>query len=285
MNHLRTKILILFALTCIVVIILFGAIRSIGRSSDLRVTFLDVGQGDAILISQGSKQILIDGGRDGGLLLERLGSFMPFWDRVIEVVVATHPDADHIGGLVPVFDAYSVGAFMWSGPGDTELSGILEKKSEQASLGIIQSGKGAEIRFPSGALLRFLHPYPGGQDTYDTNDRSIVSELTYAGHSFLFTGDLSRREEKRIVTSGRVDVLKVGHHGSKSSTSEVFLESIRPRDAVISVGKNNYGHPSDEVLGSLGRIGAEILRTDRIGSVSYTCSRGKDECEVESFLR
>jgi beta-lactamase superfamily II metal-dependent hydrolase len=161
----------------------------------------------------------------------------------------------------------------------------LEEKSAKTSMGSFLSGMGTVLRLPSGARLAFLHPDPGDSGISDSNDRSIVAELTYSDHSFLFMGDLSKKSEKRIRTSGTVDVLKVGHHGSKTSTGDEFLGSIRPRDAVISVGKNSYGHPSARVMESLGRIGANVLRTDKAGSILYTCLPGKEECAVEFFRR
>jgi competence protein ComEC len=238
------------------------------------VTFLNVGQGDAILISQGSSQILIDGGRSGKELLARLGRHVPFWDRRIEVVIATHPDADHIGGLPALLRTYHVDRILTTGAeSDTEISRLFQKTVRDKTGGPpVTIFRGAEMVFPHGGTLSIV--YPNGPltsgDVRETNQGSIVARFVYGETSFLLTGDLAQ-EEQVLGESPKATVLKVAHHGSKYSTSDTFLRMISPTDAIISVGKNSYGHPDSSVLRRLESAGARIYRTDELGDIRYRC--------------
>ncbi len=239
------------------------------------VVFLNVGQGDAILITQGKYQVLIDGGRTSKELLARLGRQVPFWDRKIEVVIATHPDADHIGGLPAVFRSYQVDHVLTTGAtSETETSRQFQEATRthtgQDPERIFRGGK---IVFPKGGELVIeypLAPISTRASEGDTNEGSVVARFTYGETSFLFTGDLPR-EETFLPDESAVTVLKVAHHGSKYSSSDQFLTSIHPQEAVISVGKNSYGHPDQGVLERLRQRGAAIHRTDEEGDVLYRC--------------
>ncbi len=240
------------------------------------IVFLNVGQGDAILISQGKNQILIDGGRTGKELLGRLGRHIPFWDRKIEVVIATHPDADHIGGLPAVLRAYQVERVLTTGAeSETETSrlfqeGVVKRTGHEPT----QVFRGADIVFPEGGKLLIEYPFqliPGVVPDADTNEGSIVARFVYGETSFLLTGDLPREETFLPPDEPEVTVLKAAHHGSKYSTSEQFLRMIQPKEAVISVGKNSYGHPAPDVLERLRQIGTIIHRTDEEGDIRYRC--------------
>jgi len=238
------------------------------------IVFLNVGQGDAILISQGSSQILIDGGRTGRELLARLGRHVPFWDRTIEFVIATHPDADHIGGLPAVLRAYTVNQILTTGAESaTETSRLFQEVTTQeigsAPTKIFQ---GTEIVFPSGGKLSVEYPVAplSGVSTADTNQGSVVARFVYGETSFLLTGDLAR-EETALPEVGQVNILKVAHHGSKHSTSEAFLRLVKPQEAIISVGENWYGHPDQSVLKRLEDAGVRIYRTDEEGDIRYRC--------------
>lgn len=245
-------------------------------SKQAEVVFLNVGQGDAILIIDGSHQILIDGGRSGRELLARIGRHVPFWDRQIELVIATHPDADHIGGLPALLRTYRVLQIMTTGAeSETETSRLFQEAIRQRTGGPpLEVFRGTEIQLPSGGVLRIeypLAPIDGVVPDGDTNEGSIVARLTYGETSFLFTGDLPR-EEMALVDEAPVTVLKVAHHGSKHSSSATFLNQIRPKEAVVSVGENSYGHPDPGVLGRLEALGAIIRRTDQVGDVVYRCT-------------
>jgi competence protein ComEC len=247
---------------------------------ELKVYFLDVGQGDAILISQGSNQILIDGGPSEQVLMEKLGQFIPFWDRKIEVLIATHPDKDHIAGLMAVMKSYQVGTIINSRVAkDSEIFQEFEKLIQQEKISEIEGAAGWKINWPSEANLKILE----ARMTKDTNQGSIITRLDFGENSFLFTGDIAENEEKdlmaKIPDSLATDFLKVAHHGSKYATSAEFLEKIKPKEAIISVAKNNrYGHPTPEVLSRLEEKGINILRTDQDGDIIYTCPKIKEDC-------
>lgn len=237
------------------------------------VVFLNVGQGDAILISQGMNQVLVDSGRSGKELLARLGRHMPFWDRHIEAVIATHPDGDHIGGFVALLHAYEIGQVLYTGAeSDTETSKLFQAAiAEHVPAGPLKIFRGASLKFPAGGELMVEYPLaPLPKEMKDTNSGSIVARFVYGGTSLLLTGDLPYEE---TVLSGEnpVTILKAAHHGSKYSTSDAFLDLVRPHEAVISVGKNSYGHPAPEVLERLEKHGVQIHRTDLEGDVVYRC--------------
>lgn len=249
--------------------------------SPLRVVFLNVGQGDAILISQGKTQVLIDGGREGKVLLGRLGRQMPFWDRQIESVIATHPDADHVGGLAAVISRYHVSTYLSNGSeGESEVFRNLRETLEaDRSVGQSVIGTESKIIFPGGAEFRVLFPENGAvKASSETNEGSIVARLVFGDTSFLFTGDLPH-EETVLPDITPTKVLKVAHHGSKYSTSDEWLSRVQPDDAIISVGKNRYGHPSDEILSRLRQRGVRILRTDQRGDIVYVCR--ETSCHLE----
>ena len=255
------------------------------RSENLRVVFLDVGQGDAILISRGANQILIDGGKDGKAVLEKLGSHLPFWDRQIEVVVATHPDQDHIGGLVDVFRAYKVNALFKTAAGsDSQTFQAFREAYENEGARILEAERGWRVGFPSGESLEIIFPFgPLAENDKGGNDSSVAAKLSAGGSRFLFTGDISQGVEEKITLAGAgvsADILKVAHHGSKYSTGENFLRAAGPKEAVISVGKkNSYGHPAPEVLERLLKHGIKIYRTDEKGDIVYKC--GGEKCAIE----
>ncbi|MCW1888408.1 MAG: MBL fold metallo-hydrolase [Candidatus Moranbacteria bacterium] len=250
------------------------------KQDSFEVVFLNVGQGDAILIQDGELQVLIDGGRDGKVLLDRLGRYVPFWDRVLEVVVATHPDSDHIGGLPAVLKNYQVEMVMTNGhTSDTETSRLFEKLAIEKAGQRKEIALGTEILFPSEAKLNFLYPLLPlpNKSVVETNEGSLVARLDVMDTSFLFTGDLPR-EEFALMSIEPVDVLKVAHHGSKYSSSGVFLDKVKPRDAVISVGQNSYGHPAGEVLKNLEERKIQIYRTDEEGDIVYRCEKATRQC-------
>jgi competence protein ComEC len=239
------------------------------------VVFLNVGQGDALLIMQGKNQILIDGGRTSKELLGRLGRHVPFWDRNIEVVIATHPDADHIGGLPALLRTYHVDQVLTTGAkSETETSRQFQLATkEHTGQEPRQIFRGVKITLPKGGELSIEYPLAPIADMLaesDTNEGSVVARFTYGETSFLLTGDLPREE---TVLAGEIEatVLKVAHHGSKYSSSDTFLDRVRPQEAVISVGKNSYGHPDDAVLERLRNRGVVIRRTDEVGDIRYRC--------------
>lgn len=238
----------------------------------LHVYFLDVGQGDAILIvAPDGRQILVDGGPSPTALLNELGTVLPFWDRSLDLVVLTHPDGDHITGLIPLFDRYRIVQVLDVPQSDTAPEAVpwLERLQARA---VPRSYARRGMRLPVGdVLLTVLHPGPEPLTgtASDDNNNAIVLRVDYGRFSALLTGDAEREAEEALIAAGlplRADVLKAGHHGSNGSTSAAFIAAVQPQVTVISVGQGNpFGHPHPAVLERL--AGIEVLRTDQRGRI------------------
>lgn len=233
----------------------------------LTISFLDVGQGDAIFIeSPTGNQVLIDGG-PAGRLAAPLAKVMPWYDRSIDLVIATHPDADHIGGLPMVFERYRVANFMEPGvKGDTGVAREVEYRVEQEGGQNFLARRGQTIDLGGGAVLQILFP-DHDVSAMETNDASIVAKLIYGSTTAMLTGDSPEKIEKYLISFGSTtldaDILKLGHHGSKTSSSEEFLKAVSPQIAIISAGINNrYGHPHAEVTDRLNTLNIKTLRTE-----------------------
>ena len=240
----------------------------------LTVAFLDVGQGDAIFIeAPNGNQILIDAG-SGRQVLRALGQIMPFYDRSIDLLIATHPDADHIGGFPEILKRYEVGMVMEPGVGsDTATYQAFRQAAIQAVGTTTLARRGMKVALDSDLVLEILFPDQDPTD-WETNTASIVARLTYGEGEFLLTGDSPVKIEKYLLSlDGRrlqSDVLKAGHHGSKTSSAPEFLAAVAPKYTIISAGKNNrYGHPHVSVLESLQKIATRILRTDELGTIIF----------------
>jgi competence protein ComEC len=226
----------------------------------LRVTFLDVGQGDAIFIeTPNGTQILIDGGRDASVR-RGLGEVMPFFDRDIDVVIATHPDQDHIGGLVSVLKKYKVKHIvMTENITDTPVFEVFQEriKTEQAQITYARRGQVFDFGYGSAGSTTLTILFPDRDPTnLETNVSSIIARLAYGDTSYLLTGDSPNEIEEYLVslssTTLKSTVLKAGHHGSKTSSAEAFVTAVDPTYAIISAGKDNsYGHPHKEVTDRL----------------------------------
>lgn len=252
-----------------------------GRGDDniLSVTFLDIGQGDAIFIeSPTGVQLLIDGGPPDGGVLRRLSEEMGFFDRSIDMVLATHPDKDHIGGLPDVLDRYDVSEILMTENKSTTSTDrafvdAAEKEVQQEGARIIYARRGMQFDLGGGVILTVL--FPDHDPTYlESNTSSIVARLTYGESEFFFTGDSPKAIEEYLVTLDgkglQSDVLKAGHHGSHTSSSEIFLNAVHPQYAVISAGKDNqYGHPHTDVMTALHDVGAKTENTAEVGSVTF----------------
>lgn len=241
----------------------------------LTVAFLDVGQGDAIFIETPSgNQMLIDGGR-GKQVLRELGDLMPIGDTSIDIVLATHPDSDHIGGLPEVFDRYEVGMFIEPGVvSDTNVYEMLEGKVVAEGLTPTLARRGMVVHLDSNVSFLILFP-DRDVSRADSNDGSIVGQLIFGDSSFLLTGDAPKGVENYLVSlDGKnleSDVLKAGHHGSKTSSSGAFIDAVNPQYAIISAGKDNsYGHPHAEVLQIFNDRNISTLRTDEKGTFVFT---------------
>jgi len=230
---------------------------------ELTVSFLNVGQGDATLITTPSgKQVLIDGGPSGIVLARELGEVMPHWDRSLDLVILSHPDEDHMAGLIEARSRFAVSGAMDNGiTRTTETFSYYEATYSDAKG--LQAGDDFTI---DGVHFEVLWPAPE-LSTGSTNDRSVVIRVSYGEITFLFTGDSEAPVHDSLLLAGEVaaDVLKVPHHGS-ATASRAFLDAVDPAVAVISVGPNPYGHPRQEVLAAL--EASRLYRTDRDGRVS-----------------
>ncbi|OGH85743.1 MAG: hypothetical protein A2294_03705 [Candidatus Magasanikbacteria bacterium RIFOXYB2_FULL_38_10] len=254
--------------------------------SVLRVIYFDVGQGDSALIMTPENQtILVDGGSDDKVL-SRLGTYLPLGQKKIDVMILTHPHADHLDGLVEVLKRYEVGRIYYTGVLQTTgtfLEWLKMIKEQKITLNLVKTKEDVKV---GGVKLDFLYPIRdlsalGPADLNkpelkslalsNLNNTSIVFKLIFGRTSFLFMGDAEVPVEKELFAQDadvQADVLKIGHHGSNSSTNEEFLKAVNPKYAIISVGKNNdFGHPHLRTLRRLERHGVEILRTDEMGSV------------------
>jgi len=244
------------------------------RENTAEIIFLDVGQGDAILIQEGWTQILIDGG-NGQEIMNRLGEFMPMGDRKIELMVATHPDEDHMGGLIKVLSFYEVGEILESGIAcDKDLCKKWEELIAADNISVVDVELGREIKLGDDVDITVLYPFEEitDEEYKNTNDASLVLKAVVEDRKYLLTGDTEGKVEQELVASNldlSADVLKVSHHGSKNATSAEFLLAVSPKQAVISVGENSYGHPTEEVLNRLSNMNIEIFRTDEDGSVRF----------------
>lgn len=257
----------------------------------LTLVFCDAGQGDEILIQKGFHQILVDGSRPGQALscLER---HLPLGDRTLDVIVVSHPQLDHYGGLTDVLERYQVNNFVYNGYSSNSRDWkSLSAKVYQSKIDPKIVSSGDELRM-DGVVLRVLWPPNSPEDgdhlqedqlpnsvlgiadyAGNLNEVALVLVLRYGEFVTLLTSDIGQDQEAELLAGRggnhleRASVLKVAHHGSRYSSSTPFLEAVSPRLAVIEVGKNSYGHPSPETIHRLQAVGARVLRTDTDGDV------------------
>ncbi len=246
----------------------------------LHIHFLDVGQGDATFIqTPGGRQILIDGGISPTTLNNHVGRLLPFYDRDLDIVIATHPDADHVAGLPAVAHRFQIRHFINDGADNSASAEYDELLSALAEQRVVPhtARAGERIALGDGVTLHILHP-AASAGTFDDNNNSVSLRLTYGDLALLLTGDAERPAEEEMLNSGlplQAQIFKAGHHGSNSSSSSPFLAAVQPQFALISAGADNaYGHPHPDALQRLTRHGAAILRTDELGSVELV-SDGK----------
>ena len=252
-----------------------------GPSGMLHVYFFDVGQGDSVLIvTPLGRQVLVDGGPNNEGAVEAVGEELAFWDKSLDLVVLTHLDADHSRGLIEVVERYRVnGVLIGLDGGDAPLRSQWEAALGRSGLEQVKVENGYRIDLEPGAspavVLEVLNPQ--GQQVRlsraDLNNNAVVLRLVYGETSFLLASDVEAKAETAMSRGGTAldsDVLKVAHHGSKTSTTDVFLDLVDPEIAVISVGSgNSYGHPNPGVLARLGETvePANIYRTDQHGTI------------------
>ena len=276
----RRGVIILSGLFAINILLALYILKT-NRPGILEVDFFDVGQGDSIFITTvEGHQILLDGGPDS-TVLDRLEEEMPPLDRSIDLVILSHPDYDHLTGLIEVLKRYEVENVLWTGiekksDGLAEWNRLLEKEG----CNVIIARSDLNISFGL-EYIDIVYPFDSlkGEIVEDANNTSIVFKLVYGDTSFLFTGDIFKEIENDILEKGEnieSDILKIAHHGSKTSTSESFLSAVNPNAAVISVGSTNtYGHPSPGTLELLEKYGINIFRTDIKGNIKLISDNNK----------
>ena len=243
---------------------------------ELQVHFIDVGNADCILVRQGDHNLLIDAAEN-----TRSKMLVDYLDRhgveKLDLVILTHPQLDHMGSMETIVKHFAVDRFVMSympeGEEPTSVAYISMLETLQRRNITVEEAKSGTL-YPLGkAKLQIIAPLPLDEPAEDANQISVVTHLTYGEHAFLFTGDAEMDLEGQIVASHfdlRADVLKVAHHGSKTSTSPAFLRAVSPKYAVIPCGKNDYGHPNTEVVNRLSDMGAQVYRTDMHGDIVFT---------------
>jgi competence protein ComEC len=266
-------------------------------SEKARMVVCDVGQGDGILIIKGRYQVIIDGGPSREKILSCLQQHVPFYDRQIELIVLTNTDSDHMNGLSAVVERYEVIQFVTSDGvhksaamdrfgAELGAAGILPQSIERGDMIKIDDNNGLEfeVLWPPDTIDEYVAVIGSQMDTTnreqtlgasakrgDLNERSVVLLLLEDNKKILLTGDIGIQTENEMLKLGNlpdIDILKVGHHGSKYASGSDFLDIIKPEQAVISVGeRNTYGHPTPETLDRLSKIGAVVRRTDQESSI------------------
>jgi competence protein ComEC len=262
-------------------LLIIAILVSVGAATmpddELHISFLNVGQGDAILIQKGNQQVLIDGGPSPQALTLELGDRMPFWDRTIELVILTHPHSDHLAGLVEVLHRYQVEQVLYPEldyPSSLydQWHELIEEKDIPCSL----AQAGQQVDLGDGVMIKVLNPQESllTSTGSDINNNSVVLRLSTGQASFLLAADIEWEAEFKLIALSddlSSTVLKVGHSGSNTSTTPEFLAAVSPQVAVISVGDNPFGHPSNEVLARLeAELGSSnIYRTDEQGTIEF----------------
>lgn len=241
---------------------------------ELKVSFLDIGQGDSILIETPSGHIMIIDGGASDKVLAKINEEMSYFSRSIDVMIVTHPDSDHVTGLIPVLEKYDVKSIVQSGEeGTTGVFKDLETHMQDEGSVMHTAHMGDIIDFNDGVTATILHPYPN-EKFQDTNSASVSVLLSYGSETFLLTGDLPTTNEPLLLSSyllpKDITVYKAGHHGSKYSSGEELLTYIHPEYSVISAGANNkYGHPNPEAIARLEKYSKEILSTIDKGTITF----------------
>ena len=270
------------------IVVVFVAIPAFwltySAASELEVDFLDIGQGDAILIKTPYGQnVLIDGGPDN-TIIKRLSENLPWWDRKIDLMILTHPHDDHVAGLNDVIKRYQVKKILYTGVvhnSPAYLNWLELIKNSHIPLVIIDRPQ--VITLGNDCQLDILYPHSSllGKGVDNLNNSSIVAKLIYGKTKFLLTGDIEIEVEQELISS-KVDltaqVMKACHHGSDTSNSKEFLQAVKPEIVIMQVGTDNqFGHPSRRVIKRLERIGARVFRNDLDGTVKLVSNGQKIE--------
>ena len=245
------------------------------------VAFLNVGQGDSELIRTKAGNILIDAGPNNQILFE-ISKILPFYDRIIDLVIISHPNTDHFNGLFSLLEHYKIRAVMINNldyPGSRYQN--LLKQLKINNVLFLKGENGTKIKWDNN-FISIISPLNSNNNV---NNSSLVALLNLNQKQFLFTGDIESSVEKKIIKyfNQPIDVLKVPHHGSQTASSEEFLNTLKPKIAVIEVGENNYGQPHSDTLKRLNAVGAQIFRTDLDGTIQFIFDNNIYQIKKESL--
>lgn len=280
------KIFWKYFLSILVILNLLLFIAFLSFDNNLRIIGCDVGQGDSFLIIKGNTQVLIDGGPPNGKAIVCLSEYLPFWDNTIELVVNTHPEQDHFGGLIEVFEKYKVKNILKNSLNiGSEEYRALSNRINSGSTNVYAPTQISKINI---GLIHFDIVWPtkeyffenttvindeNSAQIYETNgnlnDFSIVLKMVYKNHKALFTGDIGPAVISDVIMTNKleqVEYIKVPHHGSRNGLTEDLLKILKPKIAAIGVGKNQWGHPHKEVLDLLEKYNVQVFRTDQDGN-------------------
>ena len=275
---------LLAILICVAIFSWHSAVAVTSGDGLVHVYFLDVGQGDSQLIEFNGNQILIDGGPDGKVI-EELSRLMPISDRTIELVILTHPDADHINGMIEVLERYQVNNIIENFL-DSHDSAVYRKWNNlKKEALVLQAEYGQRVDLGSGVNLEIIYPLNREKEQSATNNNSIISRLVYGENSILFTGDTEAKVEKELAIRGidmDADFLKVPHHGSKTSSTNELLDAASPEVAFVQVGADNrYGHPHPSVLQRFNERDIKYYRNDINGAIELVLDGLNYKIETE----
>jgi len=245
------------------------------------VAFLNVGQGDSELIRTKAGNILIDAGPNNQILFE-ISKILPFYDRIIDLVIISHPNTDHFNGLFSLLEHYKIRAVMINNldyPGSRYQN--LLKQLKINNVLFLKGENGTKIKWDNN-FISIISPLNSNNNV---NNSSLVALLNLNQKQFLFTGDIESSVEKKIIKyfNQPIDVLKVPHHGSQTASSEEFLNTLKPKIAVIEVGENNYGQPHPDTLKRLNAVGAQVFRTDLDGTIQFIFDNNIYQIKKESL--
>jgi competence protein ComEC len=257
------------------------------NDKDLEVALLDVGQGDASLIKTPFGQnIIVDGGPDNAVI-EELSNALPWWDRTIDLLVLTHPHDDHLNGQLGILERFDVKKILYSGVAfDSPAYLEWKKQINDKKIPLLLVERPQTIVLGENCRLNVLYPDRSliAENIKNLNNSSIVMKLVYGENSFLFTGD-AESEVENVLLQNKYDldsqIIKLAHHGSDTSSSEKFLQAVKPAIAIVSVGvDNDFGHPSLRILNRLKRLEIKTLMTSTDGSLRFFCD-GQRPCELD----
>lgn len=274
-------------------IFVWRAVSLAERGGALTLAVLDIGQGDAIFIQDSfNRQILIDGGPDRKILA-RLPQVMPVSDRSLDLLILSHPHADHLAGLVEILNRYEVSAVLEAGAVyESAVYREWHRLLAEKKIPVIPALRGEKISLARGAELEILAPFEDwrGRSGKEIHDAMVVTRLTVNGRGLaLLAGDMETELEDKLIAAGESLeslILKVGHHGSKTSSGQNFVEKVAPQFAAISVGTaNRYGHPYPATLETLQNLDIKVLQTNKLGTIVFRISdKNKNQALAPDFL-